>query len=65
MTLGACNEDRRIPMVALTDSCKADSSACVTSDSYTCDELGGQMESATAWIGIVGTLMMIILLAYK
>jgi len=65
VTLGACNEDRRIPMVALTDSCKADSSACVTSDSYTCDELGGQMESATAWIGIVGTLMMIILLAYK
>ena len=65
MTLGACNEDRRVPMVALTESCAADSSNCVTSDSYTCDELGGQMESATAWIGILGTLIMVILLAYK
>jgi hypothetical protein len=52
-------------MVALTEACAADSSMCVTSDSYTCDELGGQMESATAWIGILGTMIMVILLAYK
>jgi AGZA family xanthine/uracil permease-like MFS transporter len=52
-------------MVPLDDACRADTSLCLVSDAYTCDNLGGQMESATAWIGIFGTVLMVILLAYK
>lgn len=64
VTLGGCPEDRRTYMTPLTDDC-ANLGICNTADSYTCDELGGQMTSPTAWIGIVGTLIMVILLAYK
>ena len=60
-----CPEDKRIPLVALDASCIADRNDCVPSDTYTCDVLGGRMESPTAWIGIFGTIVMVILLAYK
>ncbi len=52
-------------MVALDERCKENYEFCILSDSYTCDTLGGHMESATAWIGIVGTLVMVALLTYK
>lgn len=65
VTLGACPEDKRVPIVALTESCAANSNFCVTSDAYTCDDLGGVMTSATAWVGILGTMIMVVLLAYK
>eukprot|EP00560_Eucampia_antarctica_P008094 CAMPEP_0197825614 /NCGR_PEP_ID=MMETSP1437-20131217/2655_1 /TAXON_ID=49252 ORGANISM="Eucampia antarctica, Strain CCMP1452" /NCGR_SAMPLE_ID=MMETSP1437 /ASSEMBLY_ACC=CAM_ASM_001096 /LENGTH=536 /DNA_ID=CAMNT_0043425685 /DNA_START=33 /DNA_END=1643 /DNA_ORIENTATION=+ len=65
VTLGGCPVDKQTKMVAFTEGCQADTSMCVTGDSYTCDSLGGRMESATAWIGIFGTLFMVILLSYK
>jgi AGZA family xanthine/uracil permease-like MFS transporter len=65
VTLGACPEDKRTPLVAFTDACQANINACVVSDSYTCDELGGVMTSATTWVGILGLLMMSIMIAYK
>lgn len=65
VTLGGCPVEKRIPMVALDARCQANYLDCVVSDSYTCDTLGGHMESATAWIGIFGTLLMVVLLAYK
>ena len=65
VTLGACPEDKRVPIVALTDACKADSLSCVTSDAYTCDDLGGIMTSATAWVGLLGMMLMAILMSYK
>jgi len=65
VTLGGCPEDKRTPMVALDARCSVNSADCILSDSYTCDTLGGHMESPTAWIGIFGTLLMVILLSYK
>jgi len=65
VTLGGCPEDRRTYLTPLTDACIANSFDCQTSDTYTCDNLGGQMTSPTAWIGIFGSLVMVILLAYK
>lgn len=65
VTLGACPEDKRVPIVALTESCKENYFTCVTSDAYTCDDLGGIMTSGTAWLGILGFMIMVILLAYK
>jgi AGZA family xanthine/uracil permease-like MFS transporter len=65
VTLGACPEDKRIPIVALTESCAADSMTCVISDAYTCDELGGVMTSATTWVGILGMMIMVVLLTYR
>ena len=65
MTLGACPEDRRTPMTALTAECLADTTQCVTSEAYTCDVLGGVMTSATTWVGILGLAIMVIMLAYK
>jgi Permeases len=52
-------------MVPFDDACKADTSTCLVSDAYTCDNLGGQMESGTVWIGLFGMVLMVILLAYK
>ncbi|KAI2488896.1 Permease family [Fragilaria crotonensis] len=65
VTLGGCPEDKRTNLVAFTDACQADVNACVVSDSYTCDELGGVMSSPTTWVGILGLLMMSIMIAYK
>jgi AGZA family xanthine/uracil permease-like MFS transporter len=65
VTLGACPEDKRIPIVALTESCAANSMTCVVSDAYTCDDLGGVMTSATTWVGILGMLIMVVLLTYR
>lgn len=65
VTLGGCSPEHRTPMVVLDDACIADRGACVTSDAYTCDTLGGHMESPTAWMGIAGTILMTILLAYR
>lgn len=65
VTLGGCPEDKRTKLVAFTDACQADTNACVASDSYTCDELGGVMTSATTWVGILGLIIMSIMMAYK
>eukprot|EP00804_Cyclotella_cryptica_P013216 CCRYP_007006-RA/>CCRYP_007006-RA protein AED:0.31 eAED:0.31 QI:219/0.75/0.6/1/0.75/0.6/5/178/607 len=64
VTLGACPPDKRTPIVAYDDAC-AQAGVCVTSDAYTCDVLGGRMTSATTWLGIVGLLLMVTMLAYK
>ena len=64
VTLGACPEDRRTPIVAYSDEC-ANEGICVFSDAYTCDEEGGVMTSPTAWVGILGLMIMVIMLAYK
>merc|ERR1712151_226885 len=65
LTLGGCPPEKRTPLVAFTDSCKENTMTCVTSDSYTCDNLGGIMTSATMWVGILGFLIIAILLSYK
>ncbi len=65
VTLGGCPLEKRVPIVALTESCAADSITCVISDAYTCDDLGGVMTSATTWVGILGTLIILVLLAYR
>lgn len=65
VTLGACPLDKQVPIVALTESCAADSNTCVVSDGYTCDDLGGVMTSATTWVGILGTIIILVLLAYR
>jgi AGZA family xanthine/uracil permease-like MFS transporter len=64
VTLGGCAPEYRTPLVAYTDLCK-EGILCIPSDNYTCDNLGGQMTSATVWIGIFGFLLMAILLSYK
>lgn len=67
VTLGGCPEDKRVYMTPFTESCQAEGNDrfCAISDSYTCDEMGARMESPTAWIGILGTIIMVILLSYK
>lgn len=65
VTLGACPEEFRTPIVALTESCAADTSTCVVSDAYTCDNLGGIMTSPTTWMGLLGMMITLILMAYK
>ena len=64
VTLGSCPQDKRVPIVAYTDACKIDG-ICVTSNMYTCDDLGGIMTSGTMWLGILGFMIMVILMAYK
>lgn len=64
ITLGACPEEKRTPIVAYDDACAVDG-ICIVSDAYTCDVLGGKMTSATAWLGMVGLLIMVVLLAYR
>lgn len=65
VTLGACPLDKRTPIVAFTEQCQEDTSMCVVSEAYTCDDLGGIMTSATTWMGILGMMMTLILMAYK
>ena len=65
VTLGGCPPDKRTSLVAFTEACRADTSMCVLSDAYTCDNLGGVMTSATTWVGILGMLIMSIMIAYK
>lgn len=65
VTLGACPPDKRVPVVAFTEECAADSSLCIVSDAYTCDVLGGVMTSARTWVGILGLVIVAIMLAYK
>jgi len=66
VTLGACPEDRRTKIVALTEECIANPPfECNTSDAYTCDVEGGQMTSATTWMGVLGMAIMVIMLAYR
>lgn len=64
VTLGGCPLEKRVPIVALTEAC-SEIGICVTSDAYTCDDLGGIMTSGTTWIGIFGMLVMLIFMAYK
>jgi adenine/guanine/hypoxanthine permease len=65
VTLGACPEDKRTPIVAFTEACKNDTSFCTTSDAYTCDNLGGIMTSPTTWMGILGFMITLTFMAYK
>lgn len=65
VTLGACPPDKRTPIVALTEACMNNTDFCVTSDAYTCDDLGGVMTSPTTWMGLLGLMIMAILMAYK
>lgn len=53
LTLGGCPPERRT---------YATYGSPVTSDAYTCDVLGGQMTSATTWVGVVTLLMIAVLL---
>ena len=62
ITLGACPEEKRTPIVAYDD---ASDGICIVSDSYTCDVLGGKMTSATSWLGMLGLLIIVVLLAYR
>jgi len=64
VTLGGCAPEFRTPLVAYDDAC-ANDGICVVSDTYTCDVLGGKMQSATTWIGIFGMMVMAIMIAYK
>jgi len=64
VTLGACPLENRTPIVAYTEAC-ASEGICVTSDAYTCDDLGGVMTSGPTWVGLLGLIIMAILLGYK
>lgn len=64
VTLGGCKPENRVSLVAYDATCQA-GIFCATSDNYTCDVGGGQMESPTMWIGIVGTVLVAVLLSYK
>eukprot|EP00536_Pseudo-nitzschia_multiseries_P016498 jgi/Psemu1/221494/e_gw1.1130.9.1 len=64
VTLGGCPEANRTPLVAYDDAC-ANDGICVFSDAYTCDNLGGIMQSGTTWLGLLGMMIMAIMLAYK
>eukprot|EP00793_Prasinoderma_coloniale_P006837 PRCOL_00001668-RA len=57
LTLGGCPPDKRVYATYPPSP--------VTADSYTCDEMGGQMESATTWIGIVTIALIAIMLKRK
>jgi AGZA family xanthine/uracil permease-like MFS transporter len=65
VTLGGCPIEKRTKIVALTDACMEDSVQCVTSDQYTCDVLGGVMTSGTTWVGILGLMIVVTMMAYK
>lgn len=65
VTLGGCPLSKRTPMTALTDSCLEDTATCVTSDQYTCDVEGGVMTSGTVWMGILGLMIIVTMMAYK
>jgi len=65
VTLGGCPQNKRTYMVAFDSSCQSDTMTCVTSDSYTCDNEGGIMTSATTWLGLVGLFITAGLLSYK
>jgi adenine/guanine/hypoxanthine permease len=65
VTLGGCPLEKRTKITALTESCAADSLTCVTSDQYTCDVLGGVMTSGTVWVGMLGLMIIMTMMAYK
>jgi len=65
VTLGGCPEEKRTKMVAFDSSCQDDTMQCVASDSYTCDNEGGVMTSATTWLGLLGFFIIAALLSYK
>merc|ERR1712019_73528 len=56
VTLGGCAEDMRIPVIKMDG---------FPEGQYTCDGMGGQMQSPTMWLGMLGTMIMIIFMAYK
>lgn len=64
VTIGGCPLDKRTYIAALTPDC-IDNGVCLTSDAYTCDDLGGIMSSGTVWLGIGGLMIILILMAYK
>jgi len=60
VTLGGCPRGKQDDIVV----CAADGS-CLGAGAYTCDEAGGVMTSGTTWLGILGTMIMLIMLAYR
>ena len=64
VTLGACPVEKRVPIVAYTETCRTQG-ICNFSDAYTCDDHGGIMTSASTWVGLLGLIIMAILLGYK
>ena len=64
VTLGGCAPDKTTFLVAYTDDCR-DFGICIPADAYTCDELGGVMQSARTWVGILGLMIMSITVAFK
>lgn len=64
VTLGGCPPEDRTYLAAFTPSCQADVSSCVPGDAYICGE-NTRMRSATTWLGLIGMLVMLIMLAYK
>lgn len=64
VTLGACPVSKRTPLVAYTNDCR-DYGYCLLGDAYTCDVEHGVMTSAFTWMGILGTALILVMLAYK
>jgi len=56
LTLGGCSPDNRIDVAAVGG---------FPEGQYTCDGGKGTMQSATTWLGLLGTMIMIILMSYK
>merc|ERR1712048_20002 len=57
--------EKRTYFVAFTEACASDSGACLSADNYTCDEEGGIMTSGRTWIGMLGLVIIVTMLAYK
>ena len=60
VSLGGCPPDKRSYLEYNTTG-----GFYLKGSSYTCKDKGGQMTSATTWLGIGGLLFMILLLSYK
>jgi len=65
VTLGGCPQNKRTYMVAFDSSCQSNTTTCVTSDVYICNNEGGIMSSATTWLGLVDIYITVGLLSYK
>lgn len=71
VTLGGCPPDKRsYAMYAAPGSMWPDPTSALgvgglTADSYSCDQKGHQMESATTWLGIVTLILITVLLKRK
>jgi adenine/guanine/hypoxanthine permease len=64
VTLGGCPVEKQTAVVAYNELCRTEG-ICIPSGAYTCDDLGGVMTSGTTWLGMLGTLIIATMLAYK